>query len=35
MWEQAGPFRTGEKLEAALARIRGCRKMTSDSLNGG
>ncbi|MGB7946646.1 MAG: FAD-binding protein [Candidatus Binatia bacterium] len=22
MWDQAGPFRTGEKLEAALARIR-------------
>jgi succinate dehydrogenase/fumarate reductase flavoprotein subunit len=26
MWEQAGPFRTREKLDAALARIRGMKK---------
>ena len=29
MWENAGPFRTGEKLAAALVRI---RQMQADDL---
>ena len=33
MWEQAGPFRTGEKLEAALARIRAMQKNDLPTLS--
>jgi succinate dehydrogenase/fumarate reductase flavoprotein subunit len=35
MWEQAGPFRTGEKLMAALTRIDEMRKKDLPRLRGG